>query len=93
MISPLAGKTSSFIKNTQDFVDSIKNPCLLPVEVMVTFDIKSLFTSVPVQEALEVIQGKLMADEALGERTALSADQFTQVLDLYLRNTYFLYKG
>ena len=93
LISPLAGKTSSFIKNTQDFVYSIKNTRLLPTEVMVSFDIKSLFTSVPVQEALEVIQGKLMADESLGERMALSADQVTQLLDLCLRTTYFLYKG
>ena len=45
------------------------------------------------QEALEVIQGKLMADASLGERTALSADQVTQLLDLHLRTTYFLYKG
>ena len=62
LISSLAGETSFFIKNTQSFVDSIKNMRLQPKEVMVSFDIKSLFTSVPVQETFGVIHGKLLAD-------------------------------
>ena len=54
---------------------------------------KSLFTNVPVQEALEVIHVKLLTDESLGERTALSADHITHLLHLCLRTTYFIYKG
>ena len=45
LIFPLAGETSSFIRNTQSFVDSIKNTSLQPTEVMVSFDIKLLFTT------------------------------------------------
>ena len=37
-----------------------------------------------------VIYGKLVADEWLGERTALSADQFTHLLDLCLQTTHQL---
>ena len=58
-----------------------------------SFDIKSLFTNVPVQEVLGVIHRKLLADESLGKRTALSADQVTHLLHICLQTTYFLYKG
>ena len=40
-----------------------------------------------------MIFGKQLANELLGERTALSADQVTHLLDLCLWTTYFLYKG
>ena len=66
---------------------------LLPTEVMVSFDIKSKFTNVPEQEALEVIHGKLVADESLRVRTALMADQVTHFFDLCMRTTYFLFQG
>ena len=67
LIFPLDRNNSSFIKNIKHYVDSIKNPRLLPTEVMVNFDMKLLFTNVPVQEALEVIYWKLLADKPLGE--------------------------
>ena len=92
LISPLAGETSSFIKNTQSLVDSIKNMCLQPIEVIVSFDIVIVYQC-PSKETLGVIHWKLLADESLGERTALSADQVTHLLDLCLQTTYFLYKG
>ena len=93
LISPLAGQTSSFIKNSQHFVESIKDLQLQPTEVMVSFDIKSLFTNVPVKEALEVIMQRLSDDDTLEDRTALSVDQVTHLLDLCLRTTYFMYQG
>ena len=58
-----------------------------------SFDIKSLFTNVPIEEALEAIWEKLTNDESIEERTALSVDQVSHLLDLCLRTTYFVYKG
>ena len=53
---------------------------LQPTEVMVSFDIKSLFTNVPIDEALRVIEQKLLEDETLEDRTALSVKQITRRL-------------
>ena len=38
-------------------------------EVMVSFDVKFLFTSVPIDKALDVINGRLTDDETLGDRS------------------------
>ena len=71
LISPQEGETSSFIRNTPSFVDSIENVPPTKRGTM-SFDMKSFFTILPIQKALGVIQGKLLADELLGERRALS---------------------
>ena len=62
-------------------------------EVLVSFDVKSLFTNVPVDEALEVIQAKLLDDETLVERTGIPSDHVTHLLELCLRSTYFVFHG
>ena len=38
-------------------------------EMLVSYDVKSLFTSIPVQESIGIIEGKLQADETLNDRT------------------------
>ena len=47
---------------------------------MVSFDVKSLFTNVPVGEDLDVIREKLIADDTLVKRTALSPSQIIKLL-------------
>lgn len=90
IISPLAGTTSSFIKNSKHFTEMISEESVLNRdEVMVSFDVKSLFTNVPVGEALDVIHEKLMADDTLVKRTALTPSQIIRLLQICLRTTYF----
>ena len=60
---------------------------------MVSFDVKSLFTNIPIGETLDVIHEKLTADDTLAERTALSPSQIIKLLQICLRTTYFLYQG
>ena len=91
MISPLAGKTDSFIKDSAHFVDLVKDIKLSEDEIMISFDVKSLFTNVPITEAVEVIHGMLKSDDTLEERTVLSPDRIAELLDLCLRSTYFSY--
>jgi len=63
LITPLAGLTPSYVKDSKHFVDDIKTIHIQPNEVMVSFDIKSLFMNVPVDKALEVILQRLTEDE------------------------------
>lgn len=42
LIAPLTGQTTSFVKNSQHFVEMVREEYLRPEEVMVSFDIKSV---------------------------------------------------
>ena len=62
-------------------------------ELLVSFDVSSLFTNVPVNEAVEVIWGMLRNDQELSERPKLDADNVASLLSLCIKSTYFRYNG
>ena len=43
-------------------------------EILVGFDVSSLFTNLPVDEAISVISERLREDKTLGDRTILSPE-------------------
>ena len=55
ILSPLAGHSDSFVKNSAEFAREVRDMELGEEDVMLNFDVVSLFTRVPVDEALEVI--------------------------------------
>ena len=64
-------------------------PQLGPDEVMVSYDVRALFTSVPIQPALEVIEKLLKEDN----RRTMSTKHIMDLLEFWLRSTYFTYIG
>jgi hypothetical protein len=51
ILSPLAGISDSFVKNSGHFVQ-LKSVNLQSLDTLVSFDVVTLFTNVPVDEAL-----------------------------------------
>ena len=88
----LTGKSESSIKNSVDFAERARNTILKENEKMVSFDVVSLFTRVPVAEALDVISHRLQEDETLDERTGLPPSEICQATELCLRSTYFQFE-
>ena len=63
-------------------------------EVLVSFDVTSLFTNVPIDEAVDIIHRKLTEEEeGLVEQTPLPAERITELLQLCLKTTYFSYNS
>jgi hypothetical protein len=89
ILSPLAGKSESFVKNSGHFVQLLKSVNLQSSETLVSFDIVSLFTNVPGNEALQIIRNKLHNDDTLAERSVLQVIVIMELLEVCLRTTYF----
>ncbi len=59
---------------------------------MVSFDVVSLFTAIPVDRTCEHIHNKLNKDTTLKHRTKLSIDDIIKLLCFTLSNSFFTYK-
>ena len=56
-----------------------------------SFDVVSLFTSVPLEAARTIVLDGLSNDKTLEDRTTLSIAELTEALDLCLNSSYFTY--
>ena len=54
ILRPLVGSSERYIKDTAHLVESLKDIKLVEDEILVSFDVKSLFTSIPVNETIEI---------------------------------------
>ena len=93
VLSPMVGNTHRHVRNSQDFANKIMNISLFPSEsdIMVSLDVRALFTSVPVDKAITHIRNCLENDLGLEERTDLSPITIVSLLQFCINTTYFLY--
>ena len=81
------------MKNSKHFVEVMSDLRVEEDEMLVSFDVSSLFTNVPIDEAVQVIHDRLRRDETLVDRTTLSPDRVAELLETCLKSTYFCYGG
>ena len=74
-------------------VQQLQGKKLEPGEVITSFDVKALLTSVPVHPAIQIVKQRLQQDTTLPQRTNMSIPQITYLLEFCLTNTYFLFQG
>jgi hypothetical protein len=67
----------------------LKSVNLQTLDPLVSFDVVSLFTNVPVDETLQVIRYKLHNDSTLAEPSVLQVEAIMELLEICLRTTYF----
>ena len=85
ILKPLVGKFPHHINNTQDFVEQVKHITLVPGECLSSYDVSALFTSVPVDPALNIIRYLLEKDHTHKERTVLAVKDIIQLLEFCLK--------
>ena len=88
-LSPLMGRNGYSLKNSAEMVKELREVTLDEDDILISFDVKALFTSVPVDQSLDIILERLQNDPTLGERTPLSAVQVRDLLAICLKTTYF----
>ena len=90
ILSPMMGKNGFTLKNSEDFVNKVKDLEVPPPRKMVSYDVSAIFTSIPVDEAIQVICGRLEKYTSLSKRRELSIDQVITLLEFCLNTIYFV---
>ena len=93
ILRPLVDKSTHHIQSTKDFVNRVSKVTLLPGEWLCSYDITALFTSVPIDPALNIIREQLEKDITLCGRTVLSVQNIIELLGFCLINTYFSFQN
>ena len=93
ILKPLVGKSPHHITSTQDFVEQARHIKLEPGECLSSYDVSALFTSVPIDPALNIIKDLLDKDNTLKERTVMEVRDIILLLKFCLKNTYFSFQG
>ena len=89
----LVGNSPHHINSTQDFVEQARQFKLEPGECLSSYDVSALFTSVPIDPALNIIKDLLDKDNTLKERTVMEVGNIILLLEFCLKNTYFSFQG
>ena len=92
IIKPLVGQSPHHLKNIQHFIQQLQGKKLEPGEIITSFDVKALFTSVPVQPSIQLVKQRLQQDNTLPQRTSMPISQITSLLEFCLTHTYFLFE-
>jgi hypothetical protein len=78
----LSGSTSSFILNSYNFLEHIKDLKIEENSTMGSFDVVNLFTTTLIHRALERTRELVDKDDTLGERKCHTADNIIEMITL-----------
>ena len=93
ILRPLVGRSTHHVRNNQDFMHNIEEIAVEPEECMISFDVKALFTSIPIQPTSKIIKKHLEEDASLHQRTTMAVKHIYCLLEFCLTNTYFSFQG
>ena len=84
ILQPLVKTSPHTINNTNAFLTNIKDLKLEPDEILISFDVVSLFTSIPLGTGKRITNELLTNDELWQTRTKLDKHDILELLDLCL---------
>ena len=93
IIKPLVSQSPYHLKKHLTFCTTTTGQKLESGEVITSFEMKALFTSVPILPAIQIVKQRLQQDTTLPQRTNMPMPQITSLLQFCLTNTYFLFHG
>ena len=90
ILQPLTEQSRRKLQSTENFIDAIKTVQIPDDYKLVSFDVKSLFTSIPLQLALQCTETAIQQSTVT---LPLPTDDIMDLLNLCLTSTYFQYNG
>ena len=88
ILQPLVGTKRTFIRDGYDFIRKIKTGSHKR-GFQVSFDVEALFPSIPMDEALIILEKKIRNDATLSKRTDLSPDEILALIKECVESPYF----
>ena len=83
-------KPDSHIKNTWQFKESIQNLKIPPDHIMVSFDVVSMFPSIP----LDLIKKSIISNwKEIEKHTKIPQKEFLKAIDFLINSTYFKFNN
>jgi predicted GIY-YIG superfamily endonuclease len=61
--------------------------------MLVSFDVVSLFTKIPIQPTLNIIQNRLETDDSWRQNSNLELEDVMELTEICLKSTYFTWRG
>ena len=92
ILSPVVGNTEYTVK-IPVILQNLRGKTLKADQVLVSFDVVSLFTNIPVDLAIKVATKSLRQDATLLQRTSLPVEDIIDLLSFCLNTTYFVFEG
>ena len=90
ILQPLTEQSRRKLQSTENFIDAIKTVQIPDDCKLVSFDVKSLFTSIPLQLALQCTETAIQQSTVT---LPLPTEDIMDLLNLCLTSTYFQYNG
>ena len=92
ILTKLTGLSKHHVKNFKEFVKSVTTIKIEETEILVSFDVISLFTKIPVDLAIKVAQKRLHKFQNLNELTKWSVNDICYGLQICLEVTYLTFR-
>ena len=92
ILKPLVGKSPYQVQNNKEFIQHLEGIQLSLDKIIMSYDVKALFTSVAIQPPLNIIMKLLEEDTELQQRTSMTVKHITCLLEFCLRSTYFTFQ-
>ena len=93
ILKPLVGMSAHHVHNTKEIAEHLKGVRLKHGECIISYDVTALFTSVPIQHVVDIIQHKLVNDKYLQQRTTMSIKHIIRHLEFCLKSTCSVFHG
>ena len=92
ILKPVVGKSEHHVVYSKEFVTKMEHIRLSENDILVSFDVVSLFTNVPVEDACIIAKERHLLDSTLPQRTNFSPENIYDLLKLCLTTTCFQWR-